>query len=574
MTERDEMGHGKDGGFCGGDGGGRGGFGGKNGDAFIDRSKVRILLCDNNPKSSEEVFTLLCNCSYQVTLVRSARQVIDALNAEGRDIDIILSEVDLPMAKGLKMLKYIMRDKELQRVPVIMMSAQDEVSIVVKCLRLGAADYLVKPLRTNELLNLWTHMWRRRRMLGLADKNMLNYDFDVVPSDPSDANTNSTTLFSDDTDERSRKSTNPDICVATRQEDEVNAMQSQVMCNANTAAAPLEPPPKNSLDNCPDVPGISDHRTGQFASCPKKSPLRIGEGSAFFTYVKLSMPKSNTQEVPPDIENSTLDSINDSKLDPWVGQVGNDTRGCENREVHETQSQGDDFPSSGSIPDSLSMERSSTPPVFREFRQQRDTKMEEFSQVQMHPDNESHLRDVSGFHPHPAYPYFVPGVMNQIMMPPAQIYQNNLQDLPNHATTGMLPQYGHMPQCPPHMASFPYYPFGLCMQPGQIPTTHPWQPSYGNGSSSAVVGKVAKVDRREAALLKFKQKRKERCFDKKIRYVNRKRLAERRPRVRGQFVRKKNGINVDLNGQPTSGDFDDEDEEENEEEPEDDASIC
>lgn len=48
------------------------------------------------------------------------------------------------------------------------MSAQDEVSIVVKCLRLGAADYLVKPLRTNELLNLWTHMWRRRRMVCIS----------------------------------------------------------------------------------------------------------------------------------------------------------------------------------------------------------------------------------------------------------------------------------------------------------------------------------------------------------------------------------------------------------------------
>lgn len=66
MMERDGIVPGKDGGFGGGgDGGGRGGFGGKNGDAFIDRSKVRILLCDNNPKSSEEVFTLLCKCSYQ-----------------------------------------------------------------------------------------------------------------------------------------------------------------------------------------------------------------------------------------------------------------------------------------------------------------------------------------------------------------------------------------------------------------------------------------------------------------------------------------------------------------------------
>jgi len=65
-------------------------------------------------------------------------------------------------------------------------------------------------------------------------------------------------------------------------------------------------------------------------------------------------------------------------------------------------------------------------------------------------------------------------------------------------------------------------------------------------------------------LIKFRQKRKERCFDKKIRYVNRKRLAERRPRVRGQFVRKVNGVNVDLNGHPTSVDSDEDDEEDEE----------
>lgn len=285
------------------------------------------------------------------------------------------------------------------------------------------------------------------------------------------------------------------------------------------------------------------------------------------------MPKSITQEVAPDSEKATRDSrIAESELYSWVGQVHNDTQGCGNGEAHETQPQGDDFPRSSSIPDSLSMERSSTPPVFTEYQQQRDSKMEEFSQVQMHLANDSHQGDVSGFHPHhPPYPYFVPGVMNQVMMSPAQIYQINPQDVRNHATTAMLPQYTHMPQCPPHMAPFPYYPYGMCMQPGQMPTNHPWPPSY--GSSSVAEVKVGKVDRREAALLKFRQKRKERCFDKKIRYVNRKRLAERRPRVRGQFVRKKNGINVDLNGQPTSGDFDD-DEEEDEEEPEDDASIC
>ncbi|CAA6673556.1 unnamed protein product [Spirodela intermedia] len=42
---------------------------------------------------------------------------------------------------------------------------------------------------------------------------------------------------------------------------------------------------------------------------------------------------------------------------------------------------------------------------------------------------------------------------------------------------------------------------------------------------------------REAALNKFRLKRKERCYEKKVRYQSRKRLAEQRPRVKGQFVR-------------------------------------
>lgn len=39
--------------------------GGKIGDGFVDRSKVRILLCDSDVNSSQEVVTLLLRCCYQ-----------------------------------------------------------------------------------------------------------------------------------------------------------------------------------------------------------------------------------------------------------------------------------------------------------------------------------------------------------------------------------------------------------------------------------------------------------------------------------------------------------------------------
>ncbi|KAJ4841054.1 hypothetical protein Tsubulata_009399 [Turnera subulata] len=542
----------------------------KHGDGFVDRSKVRILLCDNEANSSQEVLNLLLKCSYQVTSVKSARQVIDALNAEGPDIDIILAEVDLPMKKGMKMLKYITRDKELQRIPVIMMSAKDEVSVVVKCLRLGAADYLVKPLRTNELLNLWTHMWRRRRMLGLAEKNILSYDFDVVMSDPSDANTNSTTLFSDDTDDKSRRSTNPEIGVSNHQEDE------SVIGVAVPAAPPVvELSPGEPLECRPGGEETGDRRTGQLSSGPKKSRLKIGESSAFFTYVKSSTIKNSSQGVAR-VDDAATQTLRMEDKPQVCGQRGICDAGTfENGEAWESYSQGDDFRSSSSIPDSISLERSCTPPLSREVQ---NFKEENPPQVPMHQRNESQL-EASGLSTQSMYPYYMSGIMNQVLMPSsAQLYQKNLHELPSHPASAILPQYNHLQQCPPHMAgmtSFPYYPVSLCLQPGQMPANQSW-PSFGSSSSPDV--KLNKVDRREAALMKFRQKRKERCFDKKIRYVNRKKLAERRPRVRGQFVRKVNGISVDLNGQPGTADYD-EDEDEDEDEhasrdssPEDDAS--
>lgn len=50
----------------------------------------------------------------------------------------------------------------------------------------------------------YLYIWQ----LGLAEKNVFSFDFDMVVSDPSDPNTNS---FSDDTEDKSHKSADPEI---------------------------------------------------------------------------------------------------------------------------------------------------------------------------------------------------------------------------------------------------------------------------------------------------------------------------------------------------------------------------
>ncbi|XP_026664879.1 two-component response regulator-like PRR1 isoform X2 [Phoenix dactylifera] len=491
---------------------------------FLDRSKVRILLCDNDPKSSQEVLQLLCKCSYQVTSVRSARQVIDALNAQGPDIDIILAEVDLPVAKGLKMLKYIARDKSLRRIPIIMMSAKDEVSVVVKCLQLGAADYLVKPLRTNELLNIWIHMWRRRRMLGLLEKDVFSHDFELILSDPSDANTNSTTPLSDDTDDKPKKAKCPETSVSNHCE--------------------YEPAQNNLLEEEPNILKEGDC-AGGFFSCPKKTDLKIGESSAFLAYVKSIAPRSST----------TLGNM-DGNAAPSTHREENifvegDTERYSNRGAQGSYSDGNGTVTGENTCDTSTFQMPLEFPGV----------CPSSSNAQTQSRNEGQT-DVSGvpsiFH----LPFYYPGMMEQDMIPSSvQMFQGSLNDVQAHTAPALLPQYNVLPQCPhmPMMPSFLYHPVGLSLQSGQVPPPHIWSSMV---SSSTPEVKSGRTERRAAALIKFRKKRKDRCFDKKIRYVNRKRLAEKRPRVRGQFVREGNNIDVHHNEFITGDGFSEEDEDE------------
>ncbi|XP_020524633.1 two-component response regulator-like PRR1 isoform X2 [Amborella trichopoda] len=528
---------------------------------LLDRSKVRILLCDNDSSSSQEVLRLLCKCSYQVTSVRSARQVIDALNVQGPDIDIILAEVDLPISKGLKLLKYITRQENLRHIPIVVMSAQDDVSVVVKCLRYGAADYLVKPLRTNELLNLWIHMWRTRRMLGMEKKNILNHDFELMMSDPSSANTNSTTLFSDETDDKkSRRSTVPESSVSNHPDScDVNM---NFLRDSSHAMADVELSHKHLSDHrVEDLP--LNYYAGKVSSIPKKSELKVGKSSAFFTYVKSSTIMNKFSGVRSLGENSHKGSEEHPREQPVIGSlitVGRDADGSPSRDTRR-KSYGKDVPSGDKDFDVNIVQYSCGMSVPSKCTQEMKLNNEQIHDIKLCSGNSGQVGISGSSHSTP--PLCMSGTVNHIVLPSAQLFQGGVHDVRQHCSSGVLPPYNTYPHCRSMtmMSTCSFYPIGVHLQPVQMP----W-PALTNNVTSEV--KSVRVDKREAALIKFRQKRKDRCFDKKVRYVNRKRLAERRPRIRGQFVRQVNGMEVDTDRRPGAvNDSDEEDGDEDEDGP-------
>jgi len=60
--------------------------------------------------------------------------------------DVLLLDIDMPEMNGFEVLEAMLTDNQLRDIPVIMTSASDELDRVVKCIEMGAEDYLVKPL--------------------------------------------------------------------------------------------------------------------------------------------------------------------------------------------------------------------------------------------------------------------------------------------------------------------------------------------------------------------------------------------------------------------------------------------
>ncbi|XP_061956715.1 two-component response regulator-like APRR5 isoform X3 [Populus nigra] len=135
-------------------------------DGFLPRMVLRVLLVEADDSTRQIIAALLRKCSYRVVSVPDGLKAWEILKGRPHGIDLILTEVDLPSISGYPLLTIIMEHEICKNIPVIMMSSQDSISTVYKCMLRGAADYLVKPLRKNELRNLWQHVWRRQSSLA------------------------------------------------------------------------------------------------------------------------------------------------------------------------------------------------------------------------------------------------------------------------------------------------------------------------------------------------------------------------------------------------------------------------
>ncbi|KAL6655175.1 hypothetical protein ACP70R_006001 [Stipagrostis hirtigluma subsp. patula] len=143
---------------------------------MLPRMPVRVLLAEGDDSTRHVISALLRKCGYRVAAASDGVKAWDILKEKSFNIDLVLTEVELPLMSGFLLLSTIMEHDASKNIPVIMMSSHDSVSMVFKCMLKGAADFLVKPIRKNELRNLWQHVWRKQLANGGPDMQLIQQE--------------------------------------------------------------------------------------------------------------------------------------------------------------------------------------------------------------------------------------------------------------------------------------------------------------------------------------------------------------------------------------------------------------
>lgn len=113
-------------------------------------NKGNILLVDDIPENLQLLNNLLVNLGYNVRSVTSGRMALKTVKVKRPDI--ILLDIKMPEMDGYQVCRQFKADEDLKNIPIIFLSALDDVFDKVTAFQSGGVDYITKPFQIEEVV--------------------------------------------------------------------------------------------------------------------------------------------------------------------------------------------------------------------------------------------------------------------------------------------------------------------------------------------------------------------------------------------------------------------------------------
>lgn len=135
----------------------------------MDKEKEKILIVDDDRINRVILATNLQEIGYQIFFAENGKQALEKIREE--KFDLVLLDLVMPVMDGFETLKRMKADDMIKRIPVVIISAQDETENLIKTLEIGAVDYIPKPFDSKII--------RSRVLSALASKKLSQMDGNI-----------------------------------------------------------------------------------------------------------------------------------------------------------------------------------------------------------------------------------------------------------------------------------------------------------------------------------------------------------------------------------------------------------
>jgi len=103
----------------------------------------QVLIVDDNEINRDMLARRLRRKDFNLSIAVNGREALSMV--QSNLYDLILLDIMMPEIDGYAVLKYLKKEPKFRNIPVIMISAIEEMDSVMKCMEIGADDYLTKP---------------------------------------------------------------------------------------------------------------------------------------------------------------------------------------------------------------------------------------------------------------------------------------------------------------------------------------------------------------------------------------------------------------------------------------------
>ncbi|NJM63517.1 MAG: response regulator [Oscillatoriales cyanobacterium RU_3_3] len=131
-----------------------------------------MLVVDDTPENLRLLSTMLTQRGYAPRCVINGQMALRACNSNPPDL--ILLDIMMPQMNGYEVCQHLKAEAKTREIPVIFISAKDEVFDKVNAFAVGAVDYISKPFQFEEVLaRIESHLTLRKLQKQLKEQNVL-----------------------------------------------------------------------------------------------------------------------------------------------------------------------------------------------------------------------------------------------------------------------------------------------------------------------------------------------------------------------------------------------------------------